>query len=122
MVDSKTFFTVIIESVEPERSFIQVFWTWANHPGEAIESVLRACARLGIRNAIASEADDFDFNSMPDNIVHDKKLNVFYAQARNYFPTEKSFIAPFGIIKSCLDGEHDYDLIREGFSLTKTDD
>ena len=96
----KTFFTVMIESVEPEHSFIQLFWTYGNHAGEAIEGVLRACSHLGIRNPIASEADDFDFNLLPDNVVHDKKLNVFYARGRNYFLTEESFIAPFGIIKA----------------------
>jgi hypothetical protein len=120
-MDDKTFFTVMIESIDVQHSFIQVFWTWAKHPGAAIERVLMACARLGIRNAIAREADDLDFKSMPKKVIHDKTLNVFYADTRNYFPTEESFIAPFGIIKSFLDGGFDYELIREGFSLAKTE-
>ena len=120
-MDDKTFFRVRTESVEPEHSFFQAFWTSADHPGEAIDRILKACARLGIRNAIAREVDDSDFNSLQENAVRDKKPNVFHAQGRIYFPTAESFIAPFGIIKSAQDGEYDYDLIHEGFSLTKTE-
>jgi hypothetical protein len=121
-VGEKTFFTVIIESAAAEESFIQVFWSWANHLGEAIERVLRACARMGIDNAMASEADTYDFNSLPGHVIHDEKLRVFYDEARHYFPTERTFIPPSGIIKACLDGEHDYELIREGFSQTRRED
>ena len=71
------FFTVMVESIDVEKSFFQVFWVRANHLGEAIGKILKACDRLGIKDAVASEADDFDFNSLPDNVVHDKKLNVF---------------------------------------------
>ena len=110
----------MIESVEPEHSFFQVFWSPAVHPGEAIESVLNACLRFGIKNAIARELDHLEFSSLPSDIVHDKKLQVFYARQRNYFPTEKSFVAPFGIIESSQKGDYDYDLIREGFHLRKT--
>ena len=120
----KTFFTVMIESVEPEHSFIQVFWTSGKHPGEAIEKVLRACAGLGIRNAFASELDTFEtfeFKSLPRKVVHDKDLDVYYSQARNDFPTEKKFRAPFGFIKSFLKGKYDYDLIQEGFYQRRTD-
>jgi hypothetical protein len=120
----KTFFTILIESHAPEESFIQVFWSWANHLGEAIEKVLKACIRMGIENATASEADPYDFAALPDHVIHDEKLNIFFAEARHYFPTspEKSFTPPTGIIKSCLDGDLDYELIRHGFSQTKRED
>ncbi len=68
-MDDKTFFTVMIESIEPEQSFIQVFWTSGKHPGKAIEKVLRACDGLGIKNAYASELDSSDFKSLPRNVV-----------------------------------------------------
>ncbi|HEY6186880.1 MAG TPA: hypothetical protein VIW80_04315 [Pyrinomonadaceae bacterium] len=114
----KTFFTILVESAAPEESFVQVFWSWANHLGEAIDKVLRACRSMGIENATASEADPFDFAALPDHVIHDEKLDVFFAEARHFFPTtvEGSFIPPTGIIKSCQDGELDYELIREGFS------
>lgn len=116
----KTFFTVMIESVEPEQSFIQVFWAYANHPGKAIQKVLRACACLGIKNAFASELDTFEFKSLPRKVVHDKELDVYYSQARNYFPTEKTFRAPSGIIKSFLNGKYEYTVIQEGFYQSRT--
>ena len=117
-----TFFEVMIESVEPEHSFIQVFWTSATHPGEAIEKVLRACVRVGINNAIACELDHYDFKSLPASAIYDKKLDVFYSKGRSYFPTEKTFMAPIGIIKSFANGKYDYDLIREGFYQRKIRD
>jgi len=120
-MDDSTFFTVMIESVEPEHSFIQLFWTSANHPGQAIQKVLRACVGLGIKNAFASELDSFEFKSLPRNVVYDRNLDVHYSQARNYFPTEKTFMAPSGIIKSFQNGKFDYDRIREGFSQGRTE-
>lgn len=118
----KNFFSILIESVEPERSFFQMFWSPAAHPGAAIESVLKACISLGINNPIARELEYVEFNSRRDNIVRDKTLNVFYARGRTYFPTESSFIAPFGIIEAREKGKYDYELIREGFSLAKTEE
>jgi hypothetical protein len=121
-VGEKTFFTVLVESSGPGESFIQVFWAWAGHLGEAIGRVLRACGRLGVENAIPSEADPYDFATLPGHVIHDEKLDVFYDETRYCFPAEKSFAPPLGIIKSCLDGEYGEELIREGFSLTKSGD
>ena len=119
-MDDKTLFKVLIESVEPEYSFFQTFWTYTKHPGEAIEKVLRACERLGINSAFANELDVSDFKLLPDKVVHDKKLDVYYVPGRTFFPTEKTFRAPFGIIKSFENGKYDYDLIREGFCQETT--
>jgi hypothetical protein len=118
---AEAFFRVMIESVEPEESFFQVFWSPAEYPGEAIESILSICPRLGIRNPIARELDYVQFESASDDALHDKKSNVFYSRERYYFPTEKSFVAPLGIIASGEKGEHEYKQLREGFSLTKTE-
>ena len=115
------FFRVRIESVGPERSFFQTFWTRAADPSEAIDSVHGACRRLGMKDSIVSELDYADVSSMPEDSVYEKKSNVFYAPQRHLFPTEKSFIAPIGIIGSSEGGEHDYELIQEGFSLTKVE-
>lgn len=121
-MNNKSLFNVLIESVGPEQSFFQEFWTYGDHIGEAIERVLSACSTLQIPNAIASEADFVNSDLLPDGVVDNKKLNVYYTPGRSYFPTEESFIAPFGIIKAQENGEFDYGLIREGFSLMKRDD
>ncbi len=105
----------MIESVGPKDSFITNFWTVANYPGEAIERVLKACARMGIENAFASELDVCDLKSLPANVVHHQRLNVYRWLERHYFPSESSFRAPFGIIKAGDNGKYDYELIREGF-------
>lgn len=94
----------------------KVFWTHANHTGEAIEKVLIACSKLQIPNAIASEVGYHESVELPAGVVHDKKLKVFYHPQRNYFPTEETFIAPFGIIKATENGKLDYGLIHEGFA------
>ncbi len=119
--DDMALFRVLIESVEPENSFFQTFWARTDHPGQAIDRILSGCKRLGISNAIACELDVADYYP-PETAIYDDKLNVSYAPGRNYFPTERSFIAPYGIIKSAEDGEYEYSQIREGFSLSKTED
>lgn len=121
-MEDKTFFTILIESRGSEESFIQAFWSWADHLGGAIDRVLRACARMGIHNAMAGEADTYDFAALPRRVTHDKKLGVFFDETRHCFTTEESFAAPVGIIKSCLDGEYGEEMIREGFSLSNRDD
>jgi hypothetical protein len=121
-MNDKTFFTVTIESAESEQSFIQVFWTWASHLGEAIDKILRACANMGIESALPSEADTYDFATLPKHAIFNEKLDVHFDQTRYCFPTEKSFLPPKGIIKSCLDGDFEYELIHEGFDRTKRDD
>ena len=121
-MNDKTLFKILIESSEPEESLFQNFWTQATHPGEAIESVLGACVRLGIRNPIARELDSVEFDSSFDEAIHDTESNVRYQGQVFSFPTEKSFNAPVGIIESGEKGEYDYELLREGFSLTTTEE
>lgn len=121
LVNDKSLFKIMIESVEPESSFFQVFWSPATHAGEAIEAVLSVCDRLGITNPIARELDYVDFGSSFDEAVRDTQSNVRYDQNRFYFPFEKSFAAPPGIIESGEKGPHDYELIREGFRLRQTE-
>jgi hypothetical protein len=115
-------FRVMIESIEPERSFFQVFWSSATHIGAAIDTIVSACVRMGIRNPSAREADCVAFDSLPENAVHDKRLNIWYGPGRSYFLTEKAFIAPAGIVESIQKGEDDYELIREGFRLPEIEE
>jgi hypothetical protein len=118
---SDDLFSVLIESIASTNSFFQTFWCQAAHPGAAIDTVLKACIRLGVRNPQARILDSTDFKSLPKNAINNRKLNVFYSPVRNYFPTEKSFIAPHGIIEANEKGKYDYELIQEGFALTKTE-
>lgn len=115
-------FKVMIESVEPENSFFQVFWSLATHIGAAIDTILSACVRMGINNPSAREVDCVEFDSLPENAVRNKRLKVWHAPVRHYFPTEKAFIAPAGIIESGRKGEYDYELIREGFRLPEIEE
>lgn len=112
------FFRIMIESIEPESSFFQLFWSPAPYPGQAIDSVLRASMRLGIRKPIARE---LDLSSVPAESLHEKKSNVFYTQERFYFPAEESFIAPLGIIGTSEKGKHEYEQIREGYFLREAE-
>jgi hypothetical protein len=114
-------FRVMIESIEPGHSFFQVFWSPAKHIGKAIDTILSACVSMGINNPGVREADCVEFDSLPENAVRNERLNVWYAPGRSYFPTENSFIAPAGIVESGQKGEYDYELIREGFSLSETE-
>ena len=57
---------------------MQVFWTHGNHTGDAIEKVLSACSKLQIPNTIASEVHYYESVELPGDLVHDKKLKIFY--------------------------------------------
>ncbi len=111
---------VMIESVGPEFSYFQDFWAHGKHPGAALEKILSACPRMGIMDPIARELDFADPSALPDDLMQEEKLGVFYSPVRYSFPSEKSFVAPFGIIESATKGDLDSSLIREGFSLGKT--
>ncbi|HVI71607.1 MAG TPA: hypothetical protein VM656_08995 [Pyrinomonadaceae bacterium] len=80
-------FRVMIESIEPERSFFQVFWSSATHIGAAIDTIVSACVRMGISNPSAREADCVAFDSLPENAVHDKRLNIWYGPGRSWDDT-----------------------------------
>jgi hypothetical protein len=108
----------MIESIGPVQSYYQLCWSPATHIGVAIDRALSACVHLGIDNPIAREADFVD--SLPANAVRKRQLKIWYAPTRYYFPSEKAFVAPAGIIASSEDGETDYKQIRAGFSLSKT--
>lgn len=110
----------MIESIGPEESYYQLWWSSATHIGVGIDTVLRACVRLGINNPIAREADYVD--SLPANAVRKKQLKIWYLPRRDYFPSGQAFITPVGIIASSKESEYDYDQIREGFSLSKADE
>jgi hypothetical protein len=121
-VEDKTFFTILVESPGPDYSFIRVFWAWADHLGVAIERVLRSCDRAGLKGAVAREADPYDFTTLPGHVTRDDKPGVFFDKSRHYFPAEESLTPPVGIIKSCMEGEFEDALIREGFSLIERED
>ena len=115
-------FKVMVESTDPDQSFFQTFWSPAIHIGKAIDTILSACNSMGINNPSAREADCVEFDSLPENAVRNDRLNVWYAPGRVFFTTEEgSFIPPAGIVESGQKGEYDYELIREGFSLLKTE-
>jgi hypothetical protein len=123
LMGDRSFFIVFITSTGPEESFIQVFWAWAEHPGEAVDKVLAACDRMGVQNAHAMELNYYDDTLLPDEVVHDEMFDVTYEPHHYIYPTVKVFIPPRGIIRSHIDAEQlDPDLIRQGFGSELQDD
>lgn len=112
------FFTVVVEGGDkPRDAFIQVFWIWARDIGDAIDRVA-AVARdaEGIADPLPSEADRFDYASLPDDAREIGGTRVFTTGARFHYPADEPvFRLPRGVILSCLDGDYDPDELRAGY-------
>ena len=113
------FYTVIIEGHADADAFVQVFFTWAADIGEAIAKVTAvAKEQEGIEHPIASELDEYDFDTLPDDVVEIGDTSVLSSGARFHFPAEEPvFRLPAGVILSCLDGEYDPEELCPGFQI-----
>ena len=117
----KRLFTCLIEEQNEAEAFVQVYWAWATHMGEAITLVLNAAKANGLRNPTARESDPFDVNNLESEVEPGADAEVFWVPERYTFPPEPSFEVPHGVIGSCIEGEFDIAEIEEGFSQCSDD-
>jgi hypothetical protein len=118
------FYVVLVEGREDADAFVQAFFTWAPDVGEAIAKVTAAAKeREGIANPVATELDDYDFATLPDDVVEISGTTVLSSGARNYFPADEPYFRlPAGVILSCLDGEYDPEELHPGFHIMEEGD
>lgn len=119
----KTFYTILIESEESsDEFFVQVFWTWAEHIGAAISSVLKVALQENIKEPVAAQIDPYDFESIPDNVYEIHKTGVFTSGQRYYYPATFCLKIPEGVILSALDGDFDIEDLHKGFRFDLRND
>lgn len=109
-------YTCLIESHENDEAFIQGYWAYADHLGDAISEIIIEAKNQGILNPIPRQVDPYDILNLQCDVVYGQNGNVFYNPNRHYFPFgETAFRFPYGIIPSAIEGEFDPDEIVVGY-------
>ena len=114
-----TLYTCLIEEQNSLSPFVQVYWAYATHIGEAIELMVQAARANGLSNPEPREIDPFALERLRAEVIPASSAQVFWAVNRHHFPPERVFQLPYGIIASCLEGEHDSSDITAGYSRGK---
>lgn len=123
MSSGKFFYTVLIETVEnEENSYLQVFWAWADHIGQAVAKTTAAARETGMPAPIAVQIDPFDHDTLPDHAEPAGKTGVLMADTRYYFPTRPTFLLPKGVIFSCGESDFDPEDMQPGYTRHRKED
>lgn len=117
---------VLVESKETDtESFLQYFWTWAEHIGIALSKVANAAKKQGIDNPYCSEIalydfDDFDTSS--DELKQIEDTDIFVSTTRHYYPTEPCLRLADGVVGAMQDGDFDAEDLQAGFDAYLDDE
>lgn len=109
-------FTALIEEQTHDEAFIQAYWARAPQMGIALDLMLDAARANGCLHPMARQCDPFDLDNLEGEVIPHPQAEVFWADTRHYFPPEPTFDFPFGIIASCIEGEHDIDDVSRGYT------
>ena len=117
-----TLFTCLIEERDKREPFVQVYWAYADHLGEAINMMLAAAKENGLKDHLPRQCDPYDIENLPDEIEPSSEDSVFWATVQHTYPPEEVFDLPIGIIASCIEGDFDIDEIERGHTISKGND
>ena len=112
-------FTCLIEEQNTEEACFQMYWARAQRMGEAIDLILDAAKKNGLNNPIPRQCDPDEIENLidEDEIEPDIDSSVFWSTNRHFFPPESVFDLPVGVIASGIEGEHDIDEIKSGYTV-----
>jgi hypothetical protein len=116
---SKTLYTCLIDEHTEDEAFVQVYWSHAAHIGAAIEKMIAAAYRNGLTHPEPRQLDPYDIKNVKGVVVPGSDSETFWSKGRYYFPPEPVFTLPYGVIGSCLEGDHDLDAIIPGYTRHK---
>jgi hypothetical protein len=117
-----TFYTALIEWSDSSRGYVQVFWAWADHIGEAIAKMLACAQRRGIVQPVAGQLDPYHFDTLPASTSTDDEGVTYAADHIHSFPPEQEYQLPTGVIASCREGDYDITDIQTGFTKREAAD
>lgn len=114
----KEFYTGLIEATDNNEAFVQVFYAYGSHIGEAIDSMLSYAIDIGLKNPRVAEVDFYKFENMSDKAIKADGLDIYCINERYYFPINEftSFQLPYGVILSCIEGKFEPELIKESYT------
>ena len=111
--------TCLIEEQTEDEAYVQVYWSRAEHLGAAIGNMLAAARANGMLNPEPRQTDPYDLSSLTEEVIPSSAAETFWADRRYYFSPEPLFQVPYGVISSCVEGDHDIDEIAPGFTLSR---
>lgn len=115
---AETLYKCLIEEETEDESFIQIYWSRAEHMGVAIENVVAAALGNGLIAPEPKEIDPFDIDNLSSDVSPSSDAEVFWA-AKFFFDPEPGFTLPHGIISSCEEGDYDANEIASGYMKHK---
>lgn len=118
----RQFYTGLIKWSDEEFSYFRVFWSWATNIGEAIDKMLKCAAQQQITNPKIYQFDPYNFEVLPSNAIASNNGETYFSEPTYSFPTEANYQLPYGVIASCLEGEHDISEIQVGYEVKREAD
>jgi len=113
-----TLYTALFEENDPVSPFIQVYWAYAEHIGEALEKMKKAALNNGLKKPIWKQLDPYDIDNLPENLKDVSKEEVFWDEDRLFFSPGDAFIFPYGVIPSCAEGIFDPENMVTGYQVS----
>lgn len=111
------FYAVMLEWIEQPQGYVRVFWASAAHLSEAIDKAQSCALRHGIINAFPSQADPYNFDTLPQTATTDDNGETYISDTAFSFPPEPAYRLPCGVIASASDGEYDVLDINPGYQI-----
>lgn len=107
---------------EGSTSYVQVFWAWGFHLGEALEKMRKLAKMMGVENPSMSLIDLYEYGDLPDGAMTEDGGTTYASDTVCAFPTEKEYILPYGVIHSSREGEYKTDEITPGFTISEDEE
>jgi hypothetical protein len=116
------FYTSLIEWTEHDTSYVRVFWAWASHLGEALHKMVNRAKASGISDPMVCEADPYEFDNLPETAMTSDDGVTYMSDAIHSFPMTCCYNLPYGVIQSCIEGDHEAEDIVVGYELDDQED
>ncbi|AFY68425.1 hypothetical protein Pse7367_0107 [Thalassoporum mexicanum PCC 7367] len=108
----------VVRWVVQDIGYLNTFWAWANHRGEAIHRMLGAAKRQKIHNPLVNRLDPFDPENLRADVLTDDYGITFYSEKAYSFVPGYSYKFPYGIVPSCIEGDNEPDDIEPGWNVS----
>jgi hypothetical protein len=117
----ESLYTCLVCEDSPSEPYVQPYWAYGSHLGEALARVQARALSNGFRRPTLKEADPFDPGDLQDDIIWAPDRLTGWAPTQYFFPPGPGFTLPWGVIASCEEGEFDVDDIAPGYRASVED-
>lgn len=122
---SDLLFNCLFEELDSTEPFVQMYWAYGEHLGDALEKMREAAFENGFRRPQWAEADPYDpAQPVSAEVEYSDDERVFWVRDRVYFDAGDSagMALPYGIIPSFRKIEYEPEDIAPGYTVSQSDD